>query len=180
MFPLNLALAVCMITADPDHVDDKTVLPCFLSSLQSVAINLELLDEKAAYNWLRDEQSLVYDLYNIQGRYKNLRDAPSLADACRFPQYSICQENIEFNVGYSDWLNERAEIDKSYWICEAQIETRNLLSIWTAVRDIQYSGSYINVRRAALQDLRELIGPHMYYAGCLPSSVPVWRLQSRD
>jgi hypothetical protein len=36
------------------------------------------------------------------------------------------------------------------------------------------------VRRQALAQLLELIGPHAYYSGTLPPHVPLWRLPVYD
>jgi hypothetical protein len=60
------------------------------------------------------------------------------------------------------------------------LETDRLYQVWDAVRDARCDYYYVNVRRQALERLRELVGDEAYYSGDLPPCVPLWHFRPAD
>jgi len=173
MIPLNLLIAAVCITTDAKF----DAPPCPLSAFRAVAVQWELMD---ADEWpFRHPEYFPQNLECIQERYRGLLDAPPAIDAERFPSRDFCCEMAAFNRTYLAHLEQLRLVSKADWIREAMTETEELYRAWDLARDA-VSGYAPYYRRRALCDLRDLIGPHAYYAGCLPCPVPVWRFQRTD
>ena len=175
--PFDLLIAFALI-ASPDAKCDCP--PCPLMAFQSVGVSLEILDPQER-SWRFVQQSdFAYDLSIIRERYQDLRDAPPIADAIRFPQRECCRVALNANREYQQWLEARTAIDHSPWITEAIEECEVARQAWDCADDANGEFYYVSARRASLKRLLELIGPHAYYAGCLPPFVPVWRYRRVD
>lgn len=175
---MNLVLALVVITAPPDTAYE--VPPCPMHSLQAVAVALELLDRRDCQYYFRWREQLEYDTREMRKRWAELRNAPPVVDAVRFPGLDVCRDAIDANRSYRRWLLDRAILfPNDMWITEAIGECERLWHVWDRVSDSQREYR-INYRRACLMRIRDEIGPHLYYAGCLPPPVPVWRLWRID
>lgn len=167
-----------MLTAppsDPLPVVDPADWPGLQAALHSLAIELELLDR-------REDRLVRYeefhpDLVVLRRRYAQLKNAPSLADAARFPHRAIVVDLLAFNRTYRRHLEMHREMDRdrSGPIREAIREADHLHRVWDAVREARCEIYYVPVRRAALQALRELIGESAYNLAQMPPHVPLWR-----
>lgn len=172
----SLALALVALTApEGDPIPDVE-----LTSLQATALALEILDPRERDYFFADRKCLEFDLRTIRRRYADLRDAPPACDSSRFPSRSLVNELLQANRNYRQWLVDRRLIDKGVWIDAAIQDTEDLYAAWDLVRDASSDFYYITVRRAAMQSLRSKIGPHLYYAGCMPPHVPTWWLFPSD
>lgn len=177
MIPLDLLVAVVCITS-PDVRPEAP--PCPLLVLQAVAIQLEVLDPREAKWYFSVSTCFTGDLSEIQRRFIDTRDAPTILDTMRLPDEEYCRQMMECNRKYRNWLEQRALLfPREAWIGEALEQCAELWIVWDTARDAQMD-YYIYTRRRALKLLREIIGPQMYYAGCLPSPVPVWSLRRSD
>jgi len=175
IFPLHFVIAAVAITAPPDVPIGKPACP--LPVLQCVALGMELMDRRECRYWLADPAQLDYDLADMRRRFFELRDAPPLCDAIRFPPMELCRELRGWNTEYKQWLQDRARLfPREVWIPEAIAECEELWTIWDTALDAGNPDYYVFWRRRSLKRLRELIGEQMYYSGCLPPHIPARRV----
>lgn len=179
MIPSSVVLAVALITSPelPKDVQPDVVL---LKSMQSVALSMELMDKRECRYVLSNKEDFDADLKLMHRRYEELGDAPPLCDAIRFPERSLCNELIQQNRVYRQWLDARNQLGSSLagdYIHDAIRECDILYQAWDTVRDAQCGYYYVTVRRQALKKLRDQLGYPNYYAGFMPPHVPVWRFR---
>ena len=171
-------LAFAMITAPPSApapVIDAAAWPTFRTALREQAIRCEILDPREERLSRLDQFGA--DLTTLRQRHRDLRNAPPLADALRFPNRRQVSEMLQFNRDYRKHLKERQVVDlyRGSVFKDAIRETDDLYHVWDLVREATCEIYYVPVRRQALTDLRALIGPAAYFAGDLPPYVPLWR-----
>lgn len=171
---------VLLTTDAPVHVEDGDALTRL--TMQRVVISLELMDPREGRYTLTRPEDFVQDVNLLRRRYQELNDAPPVCDAIRFPDRQLVNELLAFNMQYKQFLEERLRIERVYRddIEEALRENRWLYEVLDCARDTKTDYYYLTIRRTALKKLRELIGSHAYYAGCLPPPVPVWRFRRID
>jgi hypothetical protein len=180
MLTFKYVLAAALLTAPPDSLeftDAAAVHEALAPALQRVAVDWEILDPRENKYVLSQPQDFPADLKLLQGRYRELVNAPCLEECVRFPERALVNDMMSFNRAYRNDLATRLTLDTVHEeeLRAALTETDHLYRIWDAVRDARCDYYYITVRRQALQQLRELIGPEAYYSGRLPPHVPVWR-----
>jgi hypothetical protein len=185
MFPLNCALAVALLTTPSEQIESAAAAEEFIylrPTLQKVALSWEILDPREVRYVLTRAEDFPADLKLLRRRQRELADAPPLCDCTRFPQRTLINELLSSNRAYRQHLDSRQALDPTgrWELHEALQEADRLYQIWDTVRDARCDYYYVTVRRQALLKLREAIGPHSYYAGCLPPHVPVWRFARID
>jgi hypothetical protein len=148
------------------------------ADLQALALHLELLDPREVKYTLVEADAFASDLKELQGRYVKLADAPTLAECRRFPSREVAGDLLASNRAYRESLSHRLAVDAIHAeeLRAALHETDQLYRVWDLVRDAHCEGYYVKYRREALQQLRELVGPHAFYSGQLPPHVPLWRI----
>lgn len=140
------------------------------------ATKLELVDERERrYIGVR-LQDLDSDLALVWRRYEELKDAPNLADADRLIDRETINHYLAFNRQYRNTLDHYIIRDEN--IRNAISETDNLYQIWDTMRDAKCLYYYVNVRRAALQILRDKVGEAAYYSNDWPPYLPLWRFNT--
>ncbi len=185
MFPCEYLLALALLTAPPDS-PEAAVTPDVCASLsptlQTLAIQWEILDPREVRYVLTRSEDFASDLKLLRRRYQELATAPPLSDCYRFPDRSTISDLLAFNRAYRQNLDSRmpVELVRSWELREALQETDRLYQVWDLVRDARCDYYYVTVRRQSLKRLRESIGPDAYYAGQLPPHVPLWRFQRID
>jgi hypothetical protein len=179
MFPLDLLIAFVLVTgpADPPEVP-----PCPLWTIQGVALSLEIMDPREVRYVMSRPEDFACDLKLLRRRYQELATAPPACDAERFPSREMIGDLLAFNRQYRQRLQETIPYapGDEWEIGEAVRECDLLYLAWDKARDTQCVFYYVTVRRNALASLRELIGPQLYYVGCMPPHVPVWRFRRMD
>jgi hypothetical protein len=185
MLPIKYALAAALLTAPPDSItltDTVTIHGELAPAMRHLAVAWQILDPRENRYVLSQPQDLTADLKLLQGRYRELRDAPLLEECRRFPERALVNEMMAFNRAYRSDLVSRLALDSIHEdeLRAALAETDHLYRVWDAVRDARCDYYYITVRRQALQQLRDLIGPQAYYSGDLPPYVPLWRFPVYD
>ena len=174
----DLLIAFALITTPGAKCEAP---PCPLTAFQSVAVSLEIMDAEKEKLWrFAERKCFALDLSTMQDRYQDLRDAPPIADAIRFPHRHFCRAALDANRDYREWLEAHTAIESSPWVYEAIAECEATREVWDCADDANSEYCYVSARRASLKRLLELIGPHAYYAGCLPPYVPVWRFRRID
>jgi hypothetical protein len=185
MFQLNYLLAVTLLTAPVDASlppRATQVLEGLRPTLQTLAIQWEILDPREVRYILARPEDFASDLNLVRRRYQSLADAPALSDCLRFPDRDAVNEMLSFNRAYRQHLGLRQPMELSRWweLRTALQETDHLYQVWDNVRDARCDYYYVTVRRQALKKLREMIGEEAYYSGHMPPSVPVWRFHQMD
>ncbi|MCS6865664.1 MAG: hypothetical protein RMJ56_06465 [Gemmataceae bacterium] len=163
----------------PELLPAADYWPTLRAALQQVAINWEILDERETRYLLCQREDFIADLNLLRTRYRELADAPRLAECQRLPDRQTVNELIRFNRAYRKHLEEREvwELDRADVLSEALRETDRLYRQWDAIRDAQCDFYYVTVRRAALKRLRDAIGEEAFATGRMPPYVPLWAFQ---
>jgi hypothetical protein len=101
---------------------------------------------------------------------------PILEEVGQYPSRQIINEYLTFNRSYRADLVKRSQIDMVHIeeIRVAIYETDQLYQIWDTLRDARCEYYYVTVRRQAMQNLKEMIGPEMFYSRNMPPHVPSW------
>jgi hypothetical protein len=178
----SCALAVALLTTPPEVPDpppDPEDWPAIQESIQSLAIEWEILDPREVRYVMARPEDWENDIALLRRRYQELKDAPRLADAQRFPDRGTVNDLLAFNRAYRRHLDARQvlEQDRGQVLRTALKETDQLYQVWDSVRDARCEYYYITVRRQALKRLRQMIGPDAYATADLPPHVPLWRFQ---
>jgi hypothetical protein len=177
---LEMILAVALLSAPPDtsELSDYTVIhPLLAPALKTVAMEWELLDPREM-DRLNNAQDFASDLKMLQDRFENMQNAPRVAEVNRFPGRDLVGDMLAFNRSYRDSVSSRLDIDMLHADELRTIlgETDLLYRIYDALRDARCEYFYVQYRRQALAQLRDLIGMEAFYSGQLPPHVPLWRI----
>jgi hypothetical protein len=185
MFGFEYLLAVTLLTSPPD-APETAVNPQLhaklKTTLQTLAVQWEILDTREVHYILSRAEDFQSDLNLLRRRYRDLADAPSLADSMRFPDRETINDLLAFNRAYRQNLTIRqpVELVRCWELRAAMQETEHLYQVWDTVRDARCDYYYVTVRRQALKKLRTMLGDDAYYFGRLPPAVPIWRFQEID
>jgi hypothetical protein len=186
MFPLDYVLAVALLAAPATDVEDPPdAAPAFAilrPTMQSVAVEWQILDTREVRYVLTRDEDFASDLKLLRRRYADLSDAPLVQDCVRFPDRSVVNEMLAFNRAYRQQLETRLSMETMGWwdLRETLQEADNLYQIWDLVRDSRCDYYYVTVRRQALKKIKETVGDAAYYNGNMPPHVPVWRFARVD
>jgi len=167
---VTVLLVVSPFTAPAPHrAPDAVWRP-----LKKLALHLEVVGPHE--RWIDDYRS---ELGYVRRHWRELADAPALADCERFPQPALIKECREFNRSYQRMLEARSQVVLygQDAFRETLCETHRLGEIWGLLETATCPAQSWVCRRRALLQLRERLGPEAYYAGTLPPSVPLWRFQ---
>ena len=146
-------------------------------SLKRVALALEVVGPHE--RWIDDYRS---EVAYVRLHWRELADAPGLADADWLPPPSVTRDCRCFNLRYQRFVELRARVQlhhRDEWeevLREAQQLGETLCLVDAATCPTR---SWV-CRRQALEQLRERIGPERFYAHELPPCVPLWRFQVAD
>ncbi len=150
--------------------------------LVGIALQWELLDPRELPYVLKQPEAFAQDLEMLRQRYRDLADAPSLADTALFPTYQHIQPLLSFNRACARWFDDhyagcqRIPPDKLAY----RRELDELYHIWDTLREAQCEYYMLTVRRQCLKQLRQLLGEEAYQRGELPSPVPFQRFAWRE
>jgi hypothetical protein len=180
MTPLELGLAIILLTTTPDDLElrDPPALHRWVAAAtRYVALQWEILDPRET-DYLKHAQDFASDLKLLQGRFQELQNAPLIAEACRLPCRELVNDMLAFNRNYRDGINNRLDLDVVHADELRTIlgETDFLYRVYDSVRDARCEYFFVTYRRQALALVRELVGPQAYYTGQLPPHVPLWRI----
>lgn len=173
---MNAALAALLLLTPPDMAPER-VAPEVEAALQSLALELDLIDAREVSQVMTGRGIFAFDLVLLQGRWHELRTAPPVGDAARFPERAAVTRMLMLNRAYRQQVAALAD-------SEARADTLRDLDrrydLWDAVRDAGCEELYVWGRRLALQQVRDAVGDEAYYAGRLPDCVPLHRFQWVD
>ena len=198
---MALAMLSTPVTEDTIPFNSFTVA-CYQGILREQCINDEILDRSAQDNWLRlqmktfyvyddkgtvtEEQrpnwdELVSDLDFMRKCYVELGDAPHTAEHYRFPPLKCCNEMLEIDYAYGQYLDKLLESGyraDEFRVRAAKVETERLQRIWYLLARIQLEYVDILSKRSSLKELHEQLGDDDYYNGVVPPIVPFWRYET--
>jgi hypothetical protein len=181
MSPAQLVLSLVLLTTPEGREAWTPKLHAAVApKLRVLAVQWEILDPRELRYMLTRPEDFYADLQLLYRRYENLADAPRLDDCLRFPDRATVNDLLAFNRAYRRHIDVRKPLELSRWWEYHSLlqETEQLYRIWDAVRDARCEYYYVTIRREALKQLRELVGPEVYYSGQLPPPVPVWRFET--
>jgi hypothetical protein len=176
----ELVLASVLLTTPPGVPESPPAEARWAAvrdAIHAVAVDWEILDPRETRYVLTRPEDFSADLNMLRRRYKELSDAPRLADSFRFPERAAVNELVRFNRAYRKNLDQRQllETDRADALRAVIWETDRLYQVWDAVRDARCEFYYVTVRRHALKRLKDLVGEEAYNRGTLPPNVPTWR-----
>jgi len=152
----------------------------FRSAAQSLAIEWEILDPREVRWVLSYPAHYESDLRMLRHRQRDLADAPRLADAQRFPDRATVDELRAFNRAFRGHLEKQWTLGRADEFSDALADVDRRYLVWDHVRDAQVDYYYVTTRRAALRQVREMIGTQAYTTGALPCHVPLHLFRSID
>jgi hypothetical protein len=157
----------------------KAAFPRLRPALTCIALQAEILDPRETRYVLASADDLPSDLQMLTRRFQELKDAPRVVDAFRFPDRTVCNELLSFNRAYRNHVEVRQplELGNAYTLRTIQREVDYLYQVWDTVRDARCEYYYVTVRRQALKRLKDMLGEDDYYAAKLPPHVPIWRFE---
>lgn len=176
----NYILALAILTGNEDVADKADMFSNLKDAIVNVAVERELLDTRNETRFmLKNWNCFQADIDMIRQRYIELKDAPFVEDARRFPNKEYINELISFNRAFKANLEEYANCHNARRDEYSLVikETERLYLLYDVVRDAQSDYYYVTVRRTALLKLKGIIGNEAYYSGELPPHVPVWRFR---
>ncbi len=181
MAALQLAIALVWLSTPPDQFTCPEMNQwhrVLAGPIRVLALRWEVLDPREAGHLLARAEDFKDDLRTLQERCEELRTAPPLCEAERFPGRDLVSDMMAFNRAYHDNLSKRLELDRIHAeeLRQALQETDQLHRVWNTVHEINCPYYYVTYRRQALRQLRELIGEQAFYTGNLPPHVPLWRI----
>jgi hypothetical protein len=176
MFCYDYVLAAVLLSAPAEAPVDPSRTAFVRPALLVVAIDAEILDPREEHYWQSPPQDVPGDLQELRQRWTALAFAPRLAECERLPSRKEINDLLAVNRAYRNDLMARLEVDAVH-AEELKIaidETDQLYRVWEAARDARCAFYYVAVRRQALQQLREMVGPRAFYSGELPPALPYW------
>jgi hypothetical protein len=145
--------------------------------LIEVAIAWEIMDKReAAYNFRHHGWGM--DLDAMRHRYEEVKNAPRIADAHRFPDRAHIVKLIGLNRTIRRVIEERKEleIDRQHWFDLALRDLDICYRVYTSVSELTCEFYYVYTRRQAMLHLISLIGREAYDNMDLGPPVPDWIL----
>lgn len=173
---MNAALAALLLLT-PTEMAPERVAPEVEAALQSLALDLDLIDAREVSQVMTGNGHFAYDLVLLQGRWHELRTAPPVGDAARFPERAAVTKMLTLNRAYRQQV---AALGDSEARAETLRDLDRRYDLWDLVRDAGCDELYVWGRRQALQQVRNAVGNEAYYAGLLPDCVPLDRFQCVD
>ena len=176
----DLILAAMLLTIPPgipESCPPADRWPSLRDAIHAVAVQWEILDIRETRYVLTRPEDFCTDLNMLRRRYRELEDAPMLADSFRFPERNAVNELVKFNRAFRKTIDQRQQLetDRADSFRNVLWETDRLYQVWDSVRDARCDFYYVTVRRQALKKLRDLVGEEAYLTGDLPPNVPTCR-----
>jgi hypothetical protein len=111
----DLLLAAILITTPPGTPEtspppaDKW--PALRDAVHQLAVEWEILDPRETRYVLTRPEDFCPDLNMLRRRYRELEDAPKVADGLRFPEREAVNELVRFNRSFRKKLDERQQLE---------------------------------------------------------------------
>src|SRR5947209_19765408 len=95
----SCALAAALLTTPPEGPDpppDPQDWPALQQAIQSLAVEWEILDPREARYVMARPEDWENDIALLRRRYQELKDAPRLCEAQRFPDKTTVSDLLAF------------------------------------------------------------------------------------
>ncbi|HLN30502.1 MAG TPA: hypothetical protein VK395_22350 [Gemmataceae bacterium] len=159
-------LAYLLIILPMDLPLPRQVHGELFAALVRTAQTLELAGE--VESWRRDDYRA--EVQWCRATYRELRDAPPLADAARLPPQTICEALARFAEAEARWLCERRQLQLHHAEhIAALLEQANAAArFWRLAATATDPSAWVRQRRVALAEMRQLLDHDRYYAEAWP------------
>ena len=162
----------CFVLMSPDPIETG---PEIRPDMAILAQGLQLMDANESRYMLAQDSDWVADLRNVRDRWVELRHAPLLQDAYRFPDRDTTLALTAFQARWFEHITARHALTRDTRDRKALEETVHLMKVWAEISTVTCGYYQVQVRRRAMMWLLNEIGPDAYYMGSWPPHVPVWR-----
>lgn len=168
-----IALALLVSDISPEPFNN----PQIRGAISKIAIQQELMDPREISHIMARGPEFEVDLKLLRERYKDLKDAPSIADAELLPHMDALTEGVAFNHRYIEYMSQKRDMEiwRSHLYDVVIQEARILEYIYNLAKDGRAKHYYVTVRRRAMKSLVEKIGYTNFYRGNFPPCAPTWR-----
>ncbi len=139
--------------------------------LAVLSLDLQILDPRETRFVFIKAEEFQDDLKMLRRRGRELRDAPRVAEANRFPPQPVAVELLVKNRELLKALLKDGPPRDEAALKEVG-ELNRRFAIWDGVRDACSPYYYVTVRRQALLRLKSLLGAADFAAARLPAAVP--------
>ena len=117
MFSLSYLMALALLTTPPDGpegagLDGQAYLR---PTLQTLAVQWEILDPREVRYILARPEDFVSDLTLLRRRFQDLANAPNLSDGLRFPDRATVNDFLAFNRAYRQHIDVRQPVELCHW-----------------------------------------------------------------
>jgi hypothetical protein len=179
MFPADWVLALLLLTGPAPANDIRSEMFKRLHvPMTALAIHLEVMDKRETRYILLRESDFNEDIRKLRSHITELRGAPFMKDASRFPDRKHLNDMLVLNrsfLAYVEQLHRIGLVDQAELAVVRQ-ETNRLYEVWDCALDVQCQYYFVTVRRLCLRRLHTLLGENDYRQGKLPPPIPFWRL----
>lgn len=180
MFSYEMILAAVLVSAAPEGTTQAELQGWYEPLRDAVvcaALESEVLDARERKFVLTSDLEFAADVRTLQGRFRELANAPLLEECQRFPRRNQIVDFLSYNRAYRQDLLAQLALDLVHAdeLRDAILETDRLHQMWDTLRDARCEYYYITVRRQSLQILREMIGGEAFQSAQMPPHVPLWR-----
>ncbi len=175
-WPLALAVLVCGISCDDDHLRRLN------GPIAELGIAFEVWDRTERWDCT---ESVHYDGFvasYLPPYFRAMQDCPSLVELERF-RYgpNVAKDCLDLNDAYQRHLMANRCMAwphrwRDWWpdpCSDALAECGQLRCVWDQFRQASSGESAITIRREALKELRAKIGEDAWAAGWMPAPVPL-------
>jgi len=177
MFTYEWLLLAALFSCPSDELQEDAGAWADLArpSVMALSIDAEILDSREREHYFTTAANREGDLAFLRMKYRQLVNCPGLEDANRFPSRQAINDFLSFNRALRGDLQKRLAVDQLHAeeIRLAILVTDQHYQVWDTLRDARCHYYYVTVRRQALQNLLEMIGPASFYSGVMPPHVPV-------
>lgn len=172
---MDWTLTIVALLLSPEPVEPVQFAdPQTIAALVRVGTVLELVGEGQAW-----APAFSNECEWCRLRLIEVGDAPPLREVLRFPGRAIAVANIAFAYEFYAWLDLQ-QITYPHRYDDLQTlktETTRAVAPWMALDKASDPQRFPCYRRVGLAELRDALGPELWYAGRMPSHIPIERFQ---
>src|SRR5262245_20204970 len=103
MIAEKFIVALVLLTSPPGSLDlgaEAKMLADFGPALRTLSLQMEILDPQETKFLLAKAEDFDADMKVLQGRYRELADAPYLEECSRFPARELVEDMLACNQSY--------------------------------------------------------------------------------
>ncbi len=167
----NLLLAYSLITSPQPPQGDLN--PLTAVSVAHVAVQLQIMDlRETSYMFARKDE-FATDLAMLRERFEKLREAPLVEDSGRLPDREWARGQMALNRRLYALIHNRFE-NRLFEAMPLLNDLERRYQLYDKIVDATAPYYYVGIRRQALLEILQTVGPEIYYGGKpYPSVIPL-------